>query len=130
MVRGGFDDGYVPGHGNAPDHSAGLLRTPRNVGGAKVTDYIPHHDPFEYFASTANPMHLPPTSVATVGHDDQANHNYDSADFWAAADAATSGVSYLKAPAYEDGHAGYSDPLDEQRWLADTIDHLESLPTW
>ena len=27
-------------------------------------------------------------------------------------------VSYLKAPEYEDGHAGYSDPLDEQRFLA------------
>ena len=26
-------------------------------------------------------------------------------------------VSYLKAPEYEDGHAGYSDPLDEQRFI-------------
>ena len=33
-----------------------------NVGGATVTDYIPHHEPFQYYASTANPMHLPPTS--------------------------------------------------------------------
>ena len=24
-------------------------------------DYIPHHEPFQYYASTANPHHLPPT---------------------------------------------------------------------
>jgi len=34
-------------------------------------------------------------------------------DFWAAADAGKlPSVSYLKAAAYQDGHAGYSDPLD------------------
>jgi phospholipase C len=102
-----------------------------NVGGNTVTDYIPHHEPFQYYASTANPMHLPPTSVSMVGKTDQANHQYDIADFWAAADAGNlPAVSYLKAPAYEDGHAGYSDPLDEQTWLVDTINHLESLRTW
>jgi phospholipase C len=33
-----------------------------NIGGAKVTDYSPHHEPFQYYQSTANPHHLPPTS--------------------------------------------------------------------
>ena len=33
-------------------------------------------------------------------------------------------VSFLKAPAYQDGHAGYSDPLDEQHFLVDTINRL------
>ena len=94
-------------------------------------DYSPHHEPFEYYASTANPMHKPPTSVAMVGHTDQANHQYDTADFFAAANAGNlPAVSYLKAPKYQDGHAGYSDPLDEQTWLADTINQLQSLPTW
>jgi phospholipase C len=66
-----------------------------------------------------------------VGHQDQANHQYDTADFWAAADSGNlPAVSYLKAPAYQDGHAGYSDPLDEQTWLANTINQLQSLPTW
>ncbi len=65
--------------------------------------------------STANPQHLPPTSIAKIGHQDQANHQYDLKDFCAAADDNNMpAVSYLKAPAYEDGHAGYSDPLDEQ----------------
>ena len=40
--------------------------------------------PFQYFASTANPHHLPPSSDAAIGHDDQANHQYDLADFWTA----------------------------------------------
>jgi phospholipase C len=129
--EGGFDNGYVPGHGTPPTTAQICSQSHKNVGGSSVTDYIPHHEPFEYYASTANPMHKPPTSVAMIGRTDQANHQYDIADFWAAADAGhLPSVSYLKAPAYQDGHAGYSDPLDEQTWLASTINHLESLPTW
>jgi phospholipase C len=53
------------------------------------------------------------------------------ADFWAAADSGNMpAVSYLKAPAYEDGHAGYSDPIDEQQYLSSTINRLEQLPSW
>jgi phospholipase C len=37
----------------------------------RLLDYVPHHNPFQYFPSTANPQHLPPLSVATVGHTDQ-----------------------------------------------------------
>ncbi|MET8422403.1 alkaline phosphatase family protein [Nocardia sp. NPDC004860] len=94
-------------------------------------DYIPHHEPFQYFASTANPHHLPPTSVDKIGHDDQANHQYDLTDFWAAADKGNMpAVSYLKAAGYQDGHAAYSDPLDEQQFLVETINHLQKLPDW
>jgi phospholipase C len=129
--EGGFDNGYVPGHGTPPSTAQICAEQHQDVGGSTVTDYIPHHEPFQYYASTANPMHLPPTSVAAIGHSDQANHQYDIADFWAAADAGNlPAVSYLKAPAYQDGHAGYSDPVDEQAWLTGTINHLESLPTW
>jgi phospholipase C len=129
--QGGFDDGYVPGHGTPPTTAQICSESHTNVGGASVTDYIPHHEPFEYYASTANPMHLPPTSVAAIGHGDQANHQYDLADFWASADNGNlPQVSYLKAGGYQDGHAGYSDPLDEQNFLVSTINHLESLPTW
>src|SRR5437868_13209227 len=39
-------------------------------------------------------------------------------------------VNYLKAAAYQDGHAGYSDPLDEQTFLVETINHLQRLGTW
>ncbi|MDA8197284.1 MAG: alkaline phosphatase family protein [Actinomycetota bacterium] len=129
--EGGFDNGYVPGHGTPPTTAQICSQSHQNVGGSTVTDYIPHHEPFQYYASTANPMHLPPTSVAMIGHNDQANHQYDMADFWAAADSGNMpSVSYLKAPAYQDGHAGYSDPIDEQNFIVSTINHLEQLPTW
>ena len=39
-------------------------------------------------------------------------------------------VSFLEAAAYQDGHAGYSDPIDEQTFLVNTINFLEKLPTW
>ena len=39
-------------------------------------------------------------------------------------------VSFLKAPAYQDGHAGYSSPLDEQRFLVETINRLQKTPDW
>jgi len=105
--------------------------THTNVGGVSSKDYIPHHEPFQYFASTANPHHLPPSSTALIGQTDQANHQYDLSDFWAAVGAGNMpAVSYLKAPAYQDGHAGYSDPLDEQTFLVNTINGLEQRPEW
>ncbi|HEX4235988.1 MAG TPA: alkaline phosphatase family protein, partial [Caldimonas sp.] len=39
-------------------------------------------------------------------------------------------VSFLKASAYQDGHAGYSDPLDEQVFLVSTINDLMRSPEW
>ena len=39
-------------------------------------------------------------------------------------------VSYIKLPAYQDGHAGYSDPLDEQEGTVALIDFLEQQPDW
>ena len=99
--------------------------------GQPTQDYLPHHEPFQYYASTANPHHLPPSSVAMIGRTDAANHQYDLADFWAAAESGhLPDVSYLKAAAYQDGHAGYSDPLAEQAFLVATINRLQRLPEW
>ena len=39
-------------------------------------------------------------------------------------------VSFLKAPEYQDGHAGYSDPLDEQNFLVNTINAIQNSPFW
>jgi phospholipase C len=39
-------------------------------------------------------------------------------------------VSFLKAPGYEDGHAAYSDPLDEQEFIVREINALEHTPDW
>jgi phospholipase C len=96
-----------------------------------TNDYVPHHEPFQYYPSTANPHHLQPSSPDKIGQTDQANHQYDLVDFWTAADAGRlPAVSFLKAPAYQDGHAGYSDPIDEQQFLVETINHLQRLPDW
>jgi phospholipase C len=130
--QGGFaSPNYVSGKPSTDQLSAVCTGAHDNVAGASETDYSVHHEPFQYYASTANPQHLPPTSVSEIGREDQANHQYDIKDFWAAADSGNlPSVSYLKAPEYQDGHAGYSDPIDEQAWLASTIDQLESLPSW
>ena len=102
-----------------------------NVGGASVVDYSPHHSPFEYYPSTSNPHHLPPTSVAAIGHTDQANHNYDLSDFSAALQSNNlPAVSFLKAAEYQDGHAAYSDPIDEQHFLVSTINALQKSRDW
>ena len=66
-----------------------------------------------------------------IGRTDQANHQYDLRDFWAAALAGNlPQVSFLKAAGYQDGHAEYSDPLDEQTFLVNTINALQTLPQW
>jgi len=97
----------------------------------RFPDYVPHHNPFQYFASTANPRHLPPTSVAMVGKTDQAKHLYDLSWFWQAASAGNlPSVSFLKAPAYQNGHPGNSNPLDEQEFIVRTVNRLQQLPQW
>jgi phospholipase C len=94
-------------------------------------DYIPHHEPFQYYASTANLTHARPTSVAAIGTTDAANHQYDVTDFTAALAAGNlPAVSYIKAPGFQDAHAGYSDPLDEQTFVVNTINAIEASSFW
>ena len=94
-------------------------------------DYSPHHNPFEYYKSTANPKHLPPSSEASIGHTDQANHQYDLSDFYTTLkDGNMPAVSFLKAAEYQDAHPGYSDPLDEQTFLVNTINQIEKSKFW
>jgi phospholipase C len=101
------------------------------VTGLTSTDYIPHHAWFQYWNSTLNANHVPPSSDAMIGRSDQAHHEYDlSAFFTALKEHNLPAVSYLKASAYEDGHAGYSDPLDEQQFIVNTINALEQSDEW
>ena len=39
-------------------------------------------------------------------------------------------MSFLKAPAYQNGHPGNSNPLDEQTFLVETLNRLQQLPQW
>ena len=101
--------------------------------GGPTADYIPHHAFFQYFASTANPAHERPKSLDSIGTGDDggANHQYDLHDFFdALAQGRLPAVSFLKAIAAQDGHAGYSDPLLEQPFLVKTVNALMSSPQW
>jgi phospholipase C len=100
---------------------------------ATCTDlYDAHYDPFNYYPQTANPHHLPPTSLPMVGRQgDQANHQYTLQTFFNAAAAGhMPAVSFLKAPFMQNGHPQKSDPLDEQTFLVDTINALQRMPEW
>jgi len=114
-----------------PNGTTGCSRSSAAIDGVFTKDYIPHHSFFNYWASTANPAHTRPASLAEIGNAGPANHQYDLHDFFSAAAAGDlPAVSFLKAQAFQDGHAGYSDPLDEQTFLVNTINFLEALPTW
>lgn len=123
--------GWFTGGFHTADGKPACTQTHIGADGKPKTDYIPHHEPFQYYPATANPGHLPPTSVAMIGKQDQANHQYDLTDFWAAVSAhGMPAVSFLKAPGYQDGHAGYSSPLLEQQFLADTLNRLQQSGDW
>jgi phospholipase C len=125
--QGGFDLSITN-----PNGTSGCGRdTTSAVTGVTESDYIEHHEPFQYYTQTANPMHLRPTSTSMIGHQDQANHQYDINDFFTAVKAGNfPAVSFLKAPGYEDAHAGYSDPLDEQTFVVTVINFLMTQPDW
>jgi phospholipase C len=113
-----------------PNGSTGCSRSSTGLAGT-TGDYIPHHAWFQYYASTANLKHTRPSSVAEIGHNGPANHGYDLDDFYAAVKAGNfPAVSIIKAHAYQDGHAGYSDPLDEQKFLVTLVNFLQKQPTW
>ena len=129
MFSGGFNLSITNANGTTGcARTTGAVNIPQNP---LKADYIPHHEPFQYYASTANPNHLRPTSVATIGTTDAANHQYDILDFNAALAAGNlPAVSILKAPGYQDAHAGYSDPLDEQTFVVNTINAIEQSSFW
>ena len=130
VTWGWFQGGFAP-TGTNGNGLAVCGATHKNIGGATITDYSPHHEPFQYYRSTANPRHLPPSSEAAIGRTDQANHQYDLSDFYTTMkDGNMPAVSFLKAAEYQDAHPGYSDPLDEQAFLVNTINQIEQSPYW
>jgi phospholipase C len=127
---GYFYEGFKATSRN-PDGTAVCNSSHPNQSGAMQGDYNVVKEPFQYYPSTANPHHLPPSSTAEIGHNGQANHQYDLSDFWSAAGAGSlPSVSYLDPAGYDDGHPQSSGPLDEQQFMVNTINRLEKLPTW
>ena len=136
---GGFMGGFDLTRTNINGTTDCKRSTFSSVIGGTTTDYIPHHNWFQYYQSTSNPTHARPSSLQAVGHTlqpngetlDPANHEYDLEDFYGALLAGNfPAVSYIKLPAYQDGHAGYSDPLDEQEGTVQLINFLQQQPDW
>jgi phospholipase C len=131
VTWGFFTQGFDLTVTNANGTTGCSRSTTSLVTATNKADYIPHHEPFQYFKTTANPKHTRPNSVTSVGFTDGANHQYDVHDFY---DAIMAGnypqVSFLKAPGYQDAHAGYSDPLDEQAWIVSVINFLQTNADW
>ena len=129
--QGGFAPTGVDAQGRAVcgQHHAGLAGDDAVV---NAGDYIPHHEPFMYYPQTTNQHHVRPSNPGLIGtFADGANHQYDLMDFFTALSLhRLPAVSYLKAGAYQDGHAGYSDPLDEQIFVVNTINALMQSPEW
>jgi phospholipase C len=129
VTWGGFMGGFNLNIKN-PNGTTGCARSSTGLAGT-TNDYIPHHSLFGYYASTANPQHTRPASISEIGHDGPANHQYDIEDFFAAVEQDNfPAVSFLKAPAYQDGHAGYSDPIDEQHFIVKLINFLQEQKDW
>jgi phospholipase C len=138
LTWGGFMGGFDLTTVN-PNGTTGCNRsTYSSVLGATETDYVQHHNWFQYYASTAYLAHTRPTSVAEIGFtDDKDNsatpvhHEYDVNDFFAAVSAGNfPSVSFIKAPAIADAHPGNSDPLDEQAFDTNVINFLMEQPDW
>ncbi|ABC34468.1 phospholipase C [Burkholderia thailandensis] len=139
VTWGGFMGGFNLQTTNANGTTGCKRSTIATAVNAATSDYIPHHNWFQYYASTANPQHTRPSSIAAIGSSvetdgktpEPANHQYDSDDFFAAVKAGNfPSVSFLKAPAAQDAHAGYSDPLDEQQFVTKVVNFLQQQPDW
>ncbi|MDN3935332.1 alkaline phosphatase family protein [Arthrobacter sp. YD4] len=128
---GWFQGGFTPSTPATATAPASCLTSHTNAAGASVVDYSPHHQPFQYYKSTANPHHLAPASDAEIGHDGQANHQYDLTDFGKVVNTDNMpAVSFLKAGMFQDGHAAYSDPIDEQKFVTATVNQIQKSKNW
>ena len=135
LTWGWFQGGFAPtgfdssGRAICASHHAGLAG---DDAVETVGDYIPHHEPFQYYKSTQNLHHVLPKDPALIGtSSDGANHQYDLSAFWTAlGEDRLPSVTYLKAAAYQDAHPGYSDPIDEQNWVVGIVNAVQNSPYW
>ena len=126
---GWFQGGFTP---SATTNGKAVCATTTNrVDGTPETAYSAHHNPFEYYASTANIHHTAPANINEIGHAGQANHQYDLYWFWKAVAAnKLPAVTYLKANRAQDGHPSNSSPLDEQAFIVQVLNALQASPVW
>jgi phospholipase C len=139
VTWGWFQGGFAPTSTNSGGAVCGSTSsfTVTNSNGSQTVsaqNYVPHHNPFQFNASTANPAHLAPTSLSQIGYTDQANHQYDASlfdDTLKGTDGAQlPAVSYIKPPAIYNAHPGNSDPLEEQQYIVNTVNEIEQSKYW
>jgi phospholipase C len=138
VTWGGFMGGFDLTAVN-PNGTTGCQRsTFSSVLNSSSADYVQHHNWFQYYTTTANPLHTRPSSVAAIGGTDPldstatpVHHEYDYNDFIAAVKAGNyPSVNYIKAPSVADSHPGNSDPLDEQAFVTNLVNFLQEQPDW
>ena len=104
ITWGWFEGGFAPtgydsmGRAICGQHHVGLAG---DDAVETVGDYIPHHEPFQYYKSTQNLHHVQPKDRSLIGTSlDGANHQYDLSAFWTAlGEDRLPAVTYLKAAA-------------------------------
>jgi phospholipase C len=143
ITWGWFQGGFNLELTNANGSTGCTRSTPNAIpgyGGVAMNDYVEHHQPFQYYASTANLTHARPSSIRAIGSSyetgrskvaDPANHQYDTDDFFTALDnGVLPSVTFLKAPSFQDAHPGNSDPTDEQTFVVNVINALQESEFW
>ncbi|HTJ31357.1 MAG TPA: alkaline phosphatase family protein [Acidobacteriaceae bacterium] len=143
ITWGWFQGGFNLELTNANGSTGCARSTPNAIpgyGAVPMNDYVEHHQPFQYYASTANLTHARPSSISAIGSSyeagrgkvaDPANHQYDTDDFFTALDnGVLPAVTFLKAPSFQDAHPGNSDPTDEQTFVVNVINALQESSFW
>lgn len=104
---------------------------------SRTHGYSAHHDPFQYFTSTADLEHR----WAWDPRMDYPEANRHQRDLEVLYDALAGtpingrvvdlpAVSWLKAPTASDGHPGYSSPVRDDAFLADLVNRLQGSDYW
>ena len=115
----------------------GLGTCTQTPGNPDLTGYSAHHNPFNYFTSTADLNH----TYAFDPRTDYPQANRHQRDL-SVLDAALAGtpingvvpqlpaISWVKAEQPEDGHPGYSGPALEDAYIGDFITRLQHSQYW
>jgi phospholipase C len=106
-----------------------------------LNGYSAHHDPFQYFTSTADLNHAYAFDP-NLSYPQANRHQRDLSVFNAAlAGTAVAGsgssvvptlpaISWVKAPQIDDGHPGYSGPALEDAFVGDLVSRLKASNYW
>jgi phospholipase C len=108
-----------------------------SCGPAAGAGYSAHHNPFQYFTSTADPTHAwawnPRMNLPQPDR-----HQRDLQVFYAALSGSPIGgvvprlpqISWVKATKPMDGHPGYSSPVADDAFVGDLVNRVQTSKYW